>query len=767
MHHGGMNSMWCLIAVWAVVAGLSHSQETGGEWDARNIILPQRRVILPADRTARRPVVLEKVNARILVNGRCALTTLELKVRNSGSSPEEAELMLPVPEGVVVKGFYYGDGKTQWEASLMPADDARKLYDRIVARRKDPALLEFAGFGAIRTSVFPVPPRSSVKLGIVYEQLLVPTDHRLDYVLPRTEALSGGVPWTVRVELAPGKGGPANVFTPSHQMKRHQLEDGTVVLTLAEERMNPGPFRLSWLEARGRKGEACSGPDASVYASPDAGGKNGYFLAMVGKDLPPGGHSILREVTLVLDRSGSMRGEKLASVKEAARQIVSGLNPGERFNIITYNEGVNLFEAAPVEKNEATEQAAHAWLDAVVARGGTNIHEALSAALRQPSHEGMLPVVLFLTDGLPTIGRTSEKSIVALAGEGNKAERRIFTIGVGEDVNAPLLRRMAEISGGLPTYVLSGENLEVKLSQVFRQLYGPVFRKVRYAICSPDGAEQPGRVQDAIPSGVLPDIYSGVPAVLAGRYIGTEPFLIKGSCVGRDNREQTFAITVDPKRIGSMKDDFVARLWAARKIGSLETALMDMGGSPSGAEALKSNPETAELMEEILRLSRDFGIMSSAASFFADDGSSGPWRGNRAFPGSSPRSGQMGRIMREAREGMDAIALQENAVAKKRELVLNKYNVQMDRQGRAVAFGNTAQIAQNGYFNRNGVWLESTVLSVPEAARSVKTVQVGTPEYAAVANRLIQTNRQGLLALDGSVMILLDGETVLMQNSFP
>lgn len=763
-----MNMMWCLIAVWAGIAVPAYSQEADDGLSSRNIILPQRRVIRPADRMVRQAVGMEKVNARILVNGRSAVTTLELNVRNDGSSPAEAELLLPVPEGVVVKGFYYGDGKTAWQASLMPAAEARRLYDRIVARRKDPALLEFAGYGAIRTSVFPVPPRSSVKLGVVYEELLTPTEHRLDYVLPRTEALSGGVPWTVRVELAPGKDGPGNVFTPSHQMERHELGDGTVVLTLAEERMNPGPFRLSWLETWGRKGEAHAAPDTSIYASPDAeGGKNGYFLAMVGKDGNPGANSILREVTLVLDRSGSMRGEKLASMKEAAKRIVSGLNPGERFNIITYNEGVNLFEAAPVEKNAASEKAAHAWLDAVAARGGTNVHEALSSALAQPSHEGMLPVVLFLTDGLPTIGRTSEKDIVALAGEGNKAERRIFTIGVGEDVNAPLLRRMAEISGGLPSYVLSGENLEVKLAQVFRRLYGPVFRKVRYTVCSPDGKEQPGRVQDAIPSGTLPDIYSGTPAVLAGRYIGTEPFLIKGTCVDRNNEERAFSIVVDPRRIASMKDDFVARLWAARKIGSLETALMDMGDTFSGTGMRGTNPKTAELVEEIMRLSRDFGIMSSAASFFADDGSSGLWRREHVLPGSSPRGGLVGRVMQESREGLDAIALQENAVAKKKELTLNKYNVQMDRRGRTVSFGHTAQIAQNGYFNRNGVWMESTVLSLPDGGRAVKTVRVGTPEYAAVADRLVKTNRQGLLALDGSVMLLLDGETVLMQNSFP
>lgn len=763
-----MNMMWCLIAVWVGIAVPAYSQEADDGLAARNIILPQRRVIRPADRMVRQAVGMEKVNARILVNGRSAVTTLELNVRNDGSSPAEAELLLPVPEGVVVKGFYYGDGKTAWQASLMPAAEARRLYDRIVARRKDPALLEFAGYGAIRTSVFPVPPRSSVKLGVVYEELLTPTEHRLDYVLPRTEALSGSVPWTVRVELAPGKDGPGNVFTPSHQMERHELGDGTVVLTLAEERMSPGPFRLSWLETRGRKGKAHAAPDTSIYASPDAeGGKNGYFLAMVGKDGRPGANTILREVTLVLDRSGSMRGEKLASMKEAAKRIVSGLKPGERFNIITYNEGVNLFEAAPVEKNAASEKAAHAWLDAVAARGGTNVHEALSSALAQPSHEGMLSVVLFLTDGLPTIGRTSEKDIVALAGEGNKAERRIFTIGVGEDVNAPLLRRMAEISGGLPSYVLSGENLEVKLEQVFRRLYGPVFRKVRYTVCSPDGKEQPGRVQDAIPSGTLPDIYSGTPAVLAGRYIGTERFLIRGTCVDRNNEERAFSIVVDPRRIASMKDDFVARLWAARKIGSLETALMDMGDTFSGTGMRGTNPKTAELVEEIMRLSRDFGIMSSAASFFADDRSSGPWRREHVLPGSSPRGGLVGRVMQESREGLDAIALQENAVAKKKELTLNKYNVQMDRRGRTVSFGHTAQIAQNGYFNRNGVWMESTVLSLPDGGRAVKTVQVGTPEYAAVADRLVKTNRQGLLALDGSVMLLLDGETVLMQNSFP
>lgn len=753
----------CLMAAWVGMSGCGHALAADESMEGRNIILPQRRVIAPSGPVVRPAVSLEKVNARVLVNGRNVQTTLELGVRNGGTSAAEAELLLPVPEGVVVKGFYYGDGKTSWQASLMPADEARRLYDRIVASRKDPALLEFAGFGAIRTSVFPVPARSSVKLGIVYEQLLNPAEGILNYTLPRTEALSGAVPWTVRVEIDSGKEGIGNVWTPSHRMENRRLVDGTVVLTLEEEKMAPGPFRLSWRESSAKKGEAAGYPDISIYATPDAGDKrNGYFLAVIGKDFPRDGESIFREVTLVLDRSGSMRGEKLSSMKKAAKKIISGLSPGERFNIITYNEGVNLFETGSVEKNAGTEKAAHAWLDAVQARGGTNVHEALASALSQPAHRGMLSVVLFLTDGLPTIGRTSEQEIVSLAGAGNREERRIFTIGVGEDVNAPLLRRMAEVSGGLPSYVLSGDNLEDRLAQVFRQLYGPVFRKVRYAICSPDGREMPGRVQDAVPSGALLDVYAGVPAVLAGRYIGTDPFLIKGTCMDRNDRVRTFSVLVAPERISTMKDDFVARLWAARRIGSLETVLMDMGGGLSAGSALRHNPKTEELIGEIMQLSRDFGIMSSAASFFADDGSASPWRRNGA---SETRS--LGRFMKESRDGMNAIALQKNAVDKKYKLFLNKANRQMNGKGRIISFNNTAQIAQNGYVNQNGVWMENSIFSTPETGRTVKTVQAGTPEYAAVADKLLLTNRQGLLALEGSVMFLLDGETILMQNSFP
>ena len=136
---------------------------------------------------------------------------------------------------------------------------------------------------------------------------------------------------------------------------------------------------------------------------------------------------------------------------------------------------------------------------------------------------------------------------------------------------------------------------------------------------------------------------------------------------------------------------------------------MDMGADPAHTGVLGNDPRTRELVEEIMQLSRDFGILSSAASFFADDGGSAPWRGESVSPSSS-RFRDYGRVMQESREGLGSIALQRNAVEKKRELSVNKFNRQMDKHGRSVSFEGTAQIAQNGYFNQNGVWMENTVL---------------------------------------------------------
>src|SRR5262249_31461209 len=302
----------------------------------------------------------------------------------------------------------------------------------------------------------------------------------------------------------------------SHRLKTARPKPSVAAVELTPDAgTEPGPFRLSFLRER-------ADVSASLFAYPDPKIGGGYFLLLAG--LPP--HSakpetggLKREVTLVIDRSGSMRGEKLTQVREAALQVLGGLDDGEAFNIILYNEGVEPFSPGPVRKSRGTIKDATEFLEGMTARGGTNIHDALLEALRQPAADGALPIVLFMTDGLATVGQTSESAIRELALKGNPHGRRIFTFGVGVDVNTPLLEKIAYESRATTTFVLPAEDVEVKVSAVFERLKGPVLADPKLSIGE---STTPRRARELIPTR-LPDLFHGDQIVLLGQYVGEEP----------------------------------------------------------------------------------------------------------------------------------------------------------------------------------------------------------------------------------------------------
>lgn len=749
-------SCWMAIAA-CVGAPILEAQSS---YDPPVTITP-RRVIMP--RAVRIPVEISRATARISIEGNRAQTELTLTVRNSGAANTEAELLLPVPEGAIVKGFSYGNGQGKYTASLLPAQEARRLYDSIVARALDPALLEFAGFAAIRTSVFPVPARSEVTLTIVYDQVVSPENGRFDYILPRSESLEKNTEWQIRAEIAPPC---TNVYSPTHDMETAALQNGTTVLTLpAARNHNPGAFRLSWQGSAPTPGI----PQTTVYACPNSENpKNGYFMLMIGGDSITSdakAAAIPREITLVIDRSGSMRGDKLDKVKESVKQIIAGLQEGESFNLITYNEGVELFSHEPVLKTPEQERRAFEWIDGMNARGGTNIHKALKQALAPAVRNGTLPLVIFMTDGMPTIGTTSEKAILQLAASHNPGKRRIFTVGVGEDVNAPLLRNMAETSRAVPTYILPKEDVETKMASLFRRLGGPVLADVELTL--PGDVSRTG---DMVPS-TIGDIYNGLPALVTGTYKGTSPFNILVKATRPDGIRIDIPFTVDPGRISTQRDDFVGRLWASRQIGRLQAALTDMGANIQDTAALQRDPKTKEIIEEIIRLSIEFGIMSDFTSFFADDGSRAAHPAGTPLRLSDPhlRASAWSGFAVQERSGMGAVSKQGNIADMNEQRIQNKRNARNTADGSAREADTIAQLAQNAYFKQGGVWVENSVVQQsPDqnmAPRYDRIVQIGTSEYMKVADRLISENRQSLLALDGSVNIRLGDEFILLQNT--
>ncbi|MBT8045441.1 MAG: VWA domain-containing protein, partial [Verrucomicrobiae bacterium] len=407
--------------------------------------------------------------------GRVATTTMTMVLHNPGSRQQESVVIIPVSAQATIRRFGLEGAQGKFSAKLVPRDEARKIYDEIVRRSLDPALLEFAGSGLVKSSVFPVPARGSAKIRLTYEEILKIDGDRIDYTLLRTESPQYDVPWSVSVDWTIN-GGIAGVYSPSHNTEDRRVGPNRIKLS-TRGKMQSGPFRLSATQRKNNRATA------SIMAYPEAqkavGGikvQAGYFLMLLTppsiKDKKP----VLREVSLVIDKSGSMAGEKIEQALKAATQVIEGLNDGEAFNIIVYNESVESFSKHPVIKNRASLLDARRYISGIRISGGTNIHDALKLATQQKPTPGMLPIVLFLTDGVPTIGQTNEKKIRDSIAAKNKDNRRIFTFGVGVDVNTPLLSRLADDSRARATYVLPKEDVELKVAQVFRRLSGPVLR---------------------------------------------------------------------------------------------------------------------------------------------------------------------------------------------------------------------------------------------------------------------------------------------------
>jgi Ca-activated chloride channel family protein len=718
---------------------------------ASNVLVPQSRAwAFAPDRQG--GVRIVRVNVLIDIVETTATTTIEMDLENETSQRQEAEVIFPVPDGAVVRGFAYDGPSGQVRAQVLPREEARRIYESLVSRIRDPALVEFIGYNLIRSSVFPVEARGKQKVRLTYEHLLDMDGARVDYLLPRTESLQYAVPWNVTAKIRAER--PiSTVYSASHKLQMERIGRKEVSLKIAAEAgREPGPFRLSYLLQ-------ADGVTASVFAYPDKKVGGGYFLLLAG--LPakatadPNVQAIKREVTLVIDRSGSMRNEKIQQVKEAALQVVAGLRPGEAFNILLYSNTVEWFAPRPVVKSQATEEAARRYIEGITATGGTNIHDALRAALQQEPLEGMLPIVLFLTDGLPTVGPTAEATIRELAVKSNPHRRRVFTFGVGFDVNAPLLEKISSESRGRAEFVLPQEDVEAKVGTVFAQLTGPVLAEPELRISDAHGAAAIGRTRDILPE-KLPDLFEGDRLILLGQYVGDEPvvFEVSGCYFGK---RRTFKSTLDFSK-ASEKNGFVPRLWVSRKIAELIDAVRQAGADPA---ASVQDPKIKELVDEIVRLSTEFGILTEYTAFLAREGT------DLASPGAVRREAAdrfSSRAM-ETRSGIGGVNQSFNSARQKGQTELNFRNYYYDEKLNEVSISTVQQINDQAYYNRGSQWVDSRLVTRDGQVKPAKIIEFGSKEYFELAHRLARLNRQGSIALAGDILLMVDGEPVLINSS--
>ena len=717
-----------------------------------DIVVPNTRSFVMPHRSG--GVELASVRATVKILEETASTTLELELVNHGAQPAEAIVVLPVPDDAAVSGFALEGTHSEAIAQLLPRDQARRLYDEIVRRLKDPGLLEFAGHAAVRSSVFPIPAGGRQRVRLAFDHLLPRDGERVDYELPRSESLTATAEWSIDATLT-SKSGVAMVYSPSHDLETTRItKDQVNVRLAATSRRNPGAFRLSYLRS-------ANDLTASLFAYPDPRIGGGYFLLMAGMPALPreAKASARREVTVVLDRSGSMAGGKMEKARAAGLQVIEGLADGEWFNIVDYSTAVSLFATQPVQKDARTTEQARAYLAALRPNGGTNIYDALTEALRQPHATGTLPLVLFLTDGLPTVRATSETVLRELVEKGNPHQRRIFTFGVGADVNVPLLDKIADSTRAAAAYVLPGEDVELAVEKVYRRLFGPVLASVELVTLEVGGAIDPRRIRDVMPPR-LPDLFDGDSLIVLGQYVGDAPLAFRVSGQQSD-RAREFRFELDVRR-ATTRNAFVPRLWATRQIAYLVDQVRELGagGDPLHPGLPQHDPRLAELTQEILRLSTEFGILTEYTAFLATDGNRWSDWGSLSLRCNDLLNDKA--VLE--RSGAAAVAQGANFNERKSKSSVDFRNTRSEALGEKlerVEVATVQQAADRCYFQDQGKWLDARLIGAPEKTTDQEVV-FGTSDWQRVANELIADGRQSVFCLRGAVVLDHRGVRLLL-----
>ena len=470
-----------------------------------------------------------------------------------------------------------------------------------------------------------------------------------------------------------------------------------------------------------------------------------------------------------------MSGKKIEQAREALKFVINQLQPTDTFNIVAYDSVVETFKPELQRADEATIKAALSFAEGLYPGGGTNIDGALQAALKLLQDPKRPSYVLFLTDGIPTVGELQELKIASNAKEANKVGARTFCFGVGFDVNSRLLDRIARDQRGQSVYVRPNENIEVSVSALYNKIGSPLLTDLQVAFefdkpTSPGAAVAVSRIYPK----TLVDLFYGEQLVMVGRYRQTGPAKVTLSGnLGGEKKSFSFPASFVEKS-NDETHGYVEKLGATRRIGEIIDEL-DLRG------------QNKELIEELVQLSMKHGIITPYTSFLADenvrladrtdhlrrageatlaldkaDGRSGVEQ--RAYKGNlqnadnaavaklaAPRDdSSLGAGFGSGRGGPAASRPSPNATASR-----NAGIVVQDAEGKERDVYTVRNLGQKTFYRRNNQWQDATVKE--DQIKNATRIKQFSKEYFELAN-----TQGGKLAkylvFDEPVILNLDGK---------
>jgi Ca-activated chloride channel family protein len=663
-----------------------------------------------------------------------ASTRVDQVFVNEASYPVEGTYIFPLPEDAAISSFdMWVDGQ-KLEGKLLGRDEARAIYEEIVRSQRDPALLEYVGRGAFQASIFPIPPGGERRIELTYSQVLPQTAGLVHYRYPlNTEKFSSAEIAEVAVTVHLADKAPIRaIYSPSHPVE--VIREGDRRATVSYEAQNVRPDRDFDLYY-----SLSSDAVAVNLLSYKPYDEDGFFLLLVTPPVEAAGQAMAKDVVLVMDTSGSMDGDKIIQAKAAADYVLDHLGEDDRFNIVAFSTATRLFSDRPVPA--ARRDEGHAFVRTLAAAGSTDINRALLEALAGADAERPT-VIIFLTDGLPTAGEVDPDRIVGNIAAAAPKSARLFSFGVGYDVDTVLLDQLSSGQRGTSAYVKPEQSIEEEVSGFYAKVSAPVLIDVAAAF---SGAE----VEDIYPY-PLPDLFAGNQLVVAGRYRGGGPanLELRGEVDGKPQtyayRDLTFA-----ERGGQ---EFIARLWAQRKIGYLLAQIRLHGVKD-------------ELVQEIVALSSRYGIVTPYTSFLVQEPSlalsqEGRDLLGRALQGLPPPGGRGGGSAgapTAAPAAMEPLVGGDRSGQAAVEKAVAEQALQAAEQAAAPASAAVVralrQVGDRTFLMSDGIWVDTTF---DPTTMTAEAVAFGGERYFALLAAHPEIGRY--LALGDRVTVMLGGK---------
>jgi Ca-activated chloride channel family protein len=564
------------------------------EFIGREMIFPRFPVNLPVEGI--NPLSISKQSVEVQIKDQVSKSKIDQTFKNNTRRILEGSFLFPLPSGATISDFaLYIEGKRQ-PGEMLEAIKAKKIYEDIVARKIDPALLEYVGKDLFKARVFPIPAMGERRLDLTFEQVLKLDNGLCRYTLPLRAPKDLTSPigeFTVTVNLESQRA-IKSIYSPSHNIDVSRKDDHHALISFEAENMAlDSDFILIY--SVDDKSFGCS-----LLTYRESEDEDGYFMLLLTPRQTMKEEDILpKDVTFVIDTSGSMNGEKMEKAKAALLLCVNSLEERDNFNVIGFSTDTKMLFKELTTASSDNIKKARKFIDKKLrASGGTAINEALMDALSHKPTKDRPYMIVFLTDGKPTIGPSTLEAISENVTSKISKGTRIFTLGVGNTVNTKLLDTLSSKNHGVSEYITPTEDIEIKLSNFYSKIASPVMADIKLDFDTIDITEQYPKE--------IGDLFKGGQIEIIGRYSNSGDIALKLAGTAGKKRITLAYDAEFPKE--EENNEFLERLWAQRKVAYL-------------MDEIRLNGMNSELKDEIIRLGKEYCIQTPYTSFLVlEDG---------------------------------------------------------------------------------------------------------------------------------------------------